>query len=511
MKLTKYIASLLSCTLLFSCNNFEDINTNPDAINRGTPALLATGAIMGIMKPNTGKSFTSNQLTTKHLCWSEAIEGAQYNNFGREGFSGYTSLKDYKLMATQAEAANLATKQKNAYKGLALFLKAYRLFDYTLNVGDIPYEGILEGAEGHLTVAYNTQKEVLMFLLNDLDQAHEYFQQAKGDTFEGDPIFKGDVTKWNKQVNALELRILINLSKKEADTDLKVATKFNEVVARGQLMSSNSDNLQLVFSDIAGQLYPFHKSKNSHYEYPMLSITVVDFLKANKDYRLFYYAEPSAAKIKAGLKENEWEAYLGTDPSMPHIDIAKLSDAGEYCPLNTRYSTYAPGEPYVRIGYAEQNFILAEAALRGWIEGDASAYYKKAIEASMRFTADNTPDKYNHGCKITDEVIAAALTNPTIQLSGDFDADLKKIIQQKYVAGFMQLPYQTYYDYRRTGHPEFPINPETNQNSYAPDKMPIRWMYPSGEFDYNRKNVDAAVQRQFGGSDDVNQLMWILQ
>ena len=28
---------------------------------------------------------------------------------------------------------------------------------------------------------------------------------------------------------------------------------------------------------------------------------------------------------------------------------------------------------------------------------------------------------------------------------------------------------------------------------------------------YNKANVEAAVQRQFNGSDEVNKLMWILQ
>ena len=103
--------------------------------------------------------------------------------------------------------------KRNAYKGLALFLKAYRLFEYTLNVGDIPYEGILEGKEGNLTVAYNTQEDVFKFLLNDLDKAHEYFQNANQTTFDGDPIFGGKVEQWHRVSNALELRILINLSK----------------------------------------------------------------------------------------------------------------------------------------------------------------------------------------------------------------------------------------------------------------------------------------------------------
>ena len=34
MKAIKYIASLLAGITLFSCDNFEDINTNPDSVTR---------------------------------------------------------------------------------------------------------------------------------------------------------------------------------------------------------------------------------------------------------------------------------------------------------------------------------------------------------------------------------------------------------------------------------------------------------------------------------------------
>ncbi|HCM22283.1 MAG TPA: SusD/RagB family nutrient-binding outer membrane lipoprotein, partial [Porphyromonadaceae bacterium] len=76
---------------------------------------------------------------------------------------------------------------------------------------------------------------------------------------------------------------------------------------------------------------------------------------------------------------------------------------------------------------------------------------------------------------------------------------------------FMQLPYQPYFDYRRTGYPKFSINPKTNMNFNAPDKIPVRWKYPEVEISYNKANLEEALQRQFGGSDEINKLMWILQ
>lgn len=36
-------------------------------------------------------------------------------------------------------------------------------------------------------------------------------------------------------------------------------------------------------------------------------------------------------------------------------------------------------------------------------------------------------------------------------------------------------------------------------------------MYPTSEFDTNRENVDEAIQRQWGGVDNVDKIIWLLQ
>jgi len=55
-----------------------------------------------------------------------------------------------------------------------------------------------------------------------------------------------------------------------------------------------------------------------------------------------------------------------------------------------------------------------------------------------------------------------------------------------------------------------PVNELTNLNSVK-TQLPRRWLYPSKELSNNRSQVEEAITRQFGGNDDVNELMWILQ
>ena len=164
------------------------------------------------------------------------------------------------------------------------------------------------------------------------------------------------------------------------------------------------------------------------------------------------------------------------------------------------------------LSYAEMKFVLAEACVRGLISGDACQYYADGIKAAMRFTADNTADEadYHHGMSIDDSYIDAYLNNANVALPSSDEGKIEKIIVQKYLATFMQQPYNAYYEWRRTGWPRMPVNPLSNRNEPT-DKMPPRWMYPQDEYDHNSDNVKAAVESQYACSDDWNQTMWLLK
>lgn len=279
-------------------------------------------------------------------------------------------------------------------------------------------------------------------------------------------------------------------------------------------MTSNDDNLQVIYSDKAGMYYPYCRLNSTQYKGPALSTVLIDPLKEFGDYRLFYYAEPAVALLEEGYDESDFEAYVGIDPSMVYGEQSKLMVDKKMCYLNNRYVENTAGEPVQRLGYAEQQFILAEAVLRNWIPGNASEYYKKGIEAAMKFVEENTPpgQGYEHGRPITDEYIRNYLAQPAIQLTGDFEHDLELIILQKYLAGFFQYKYDQLYEYRRTGYPRFPINPSSNMNDEGyKDKIPVRWKYSQNQYNTNRENLEEALKRQFDGRDSNNDLMWILQ
>lgn len=496
--------SIAMVVCISSCSKFEEINTNPDASTKASLPLLTTNIILGLTSSSRSKAFYSSFLLAKYLTWAESANGYQYNAFDRTGFSGYASVINGKKMLSMTSESN-----RSAYEGLFYFNKAYQMFYLSMSLGDIPYSQAFEGETGLLKPEYDPQKQVIVQILEDLERSYDAF--SKGLKLQGDPIFNGDPILWRKTVRAFQLKVLIQLSNKYDDQDLKVKERFAEYV-KADLMDSNADNFQRVYSDNAKEFYPIYKTETKHNLYAMLSDLLIDRLKLTQDYRLFYYGKPAAAKLKENVPSNSFEAFIGIDPSTKFDNIVSAWGNGEFSGINDRYTQNPSGEPVVKIGYSEQQFILAEAVVRGWLPGDAATYYKEGIKAAMEFVDNNTPDiaDYHYNRKITEDHIKQVLANTANQFTGELEADLEKIIFQKYIAAFMNREWESYYDYRRTGYPKFPINPLTNQNSDN-KKIPMRWKYPLSEYDNNSEQLKEALQRQWNGVDDVDKLMWILQ
>lgn len=502
------IGLFLSTSILVSCSNFDDINTNPNTSTKVTSGMLATGMLISITQQNQEYvSFIDHNFMSKHALTAELLRDAQYNKITTGSFGAYSNLRNASKMVENASG-----NTRSGYEGLALFLKAYQLFYLSLDCGDIPYKESLKGeSEGLTQPKYDSQKEVMQQVLNDLEQAEVLF--ATSPNFEGDPIMGGDTKKWQKITNAFSLKVLVNLYLHDTDANLKVKERFSKLISKKAIMESNSDNFQLVYSNKGGQIYPFNDVKARSNNYCALSSNLVDSLRTLNDNRLFYFAEPSAYMINQGKAENDFDAYQSIDPSLPFDSINKLHGVKKYCGLNKRYTALSnpAGEPIIRIGYAEQCFNIAEGIARGWALADAKAYYEAGIKAAMSFVKNNTPDEFiQNRPTISSEYINNYLNNPKISFSNNPETQLKQIFQQKYFTYFLQNPWDGFYENRRTSYPILPVDPKTNMNQLS-TQLPKRWTYPQNEYNENSVHIKEALERQFGGRDDNNDLMWILK
>lgn len=509
MKFTwkKYILVAVAGLSLGSCSNFDEINTNPNAATKASAPMLASTLILDITKNSLGS--ISSMMNGKSIIRMEFPENAQYNYLGRANFDGLAVLNNVdKMIELSPDGA-----YKNSYTALGKFVKAYKFFWLSMQLGDIPYAEALLGEKGTLNPKYSTQKEVMVGVLNELEEADKLF--ASGVKFDGDPIYNGDITKWRKLVNSFELQVLLNLFRKTGDADLKVKERFNTIATTKPIFESNADNFQLTYADLAGQRYPFYKLGNTTRIYTMMTNVVVDKLKALEDYRLFYYADPSPIRTAKGAAIDSWDSYVGYDPSMVYSELSTIFGGKDYSNVNSRYLELANAEPVYVLSYAMVKFMLAEGALRGWTTSSASTHYTDGIKASMKFTAGYTPDNelFHHKRKMTDAYIDAYVASDKVKLktTASEAVQLEQIITQRYLSTFMlHAPFDAFFENRRTGFPVFPINPKSNLNVPS-DKFPVRWIYPQKELDYNTTNVNAAIQSQYSGNDDYNQSMWILK
>ncbi|MGD9556960.1 MAG: SusD/RagB family nutrient-binding outer membrane lipoprotein, partial [Mangrovibacterium sp.] len=225
---------------------------------------------------------------------------------------------------------------------------------------------------------------------------------------------------------------------------------------------------------------------------------------------MFYYSEPAAAEIAAGKTESDPEAYVGVDVSMDYAAMNAGHSANQYSLLNKRYLTEDACEPRMVISYAEQQLILAEARIKGWITtGTAQAYYESGVKSALGAIMA-TKASYAHGNAITQAYIDNYFTGEAA-FKATAEDQLKQIWMQRYILNYMQIGQSSYFEYRRTGYPVFPIDPATSLNENNRNGLPLRWMYPGSEASYNRENLIEALERQYDGYDEINKVMWLLK
>jgi hypothetical protein len=424
------------------------------------------------------------------------------------------------VLKMEEEAKRSGAADINPYAALGKFFRAYFYVRMAQRVGDLPLSQALQGLD-NAAPEYDSQKEIYLSILNWLEEANSDLAQLISEnnrTLQGDIYLNNDLMKWRKVVNALKLRVLISLSKKEADTDLNVKAKFAAMIgdpAKYPVMTSLSDNLEYKYNGTTN-LYPtnpgnrgFDKNRYN------MAATYIGLLTSLNDPRVFVVANPAEKKLNEGVLPTDFAAYVGASSGESLDNMSSRAGVGEYSAANQKryYSSFTGYEPAVQIGYAEQCFTIAEGINRGWATGDAAFYYQNGIKASMQFygITDGTVIQITE--QDNDAVIGSVTANVTSYLNqasiiyaGNNADGLKQILEQKYLSFFQQSGQEAYFNFRRTGIPAFLTGPGTGNNGV----IPKRWLYPQAESVVNNPNYIKALTNQFGGAgDNLNEALWI--
>lgn len=380
-----------------------------------------------------------------------------WNNFYAQGITDFTKL---------AELGD--TLHNPNYKAVGIIMRSWIFQVLTDLYGDIPYTQAGK-IDQYLTPVYDSQKVVYKGLLAELKGAVSIISPADN-PIQGDSLLANNMNGWKKFANGLRSRIALRLADRDPEAAKAV---FAELAAEGNFLFTASDREARLNYLTSPNQNPVGRNRETRNDY-RISKTVVDRLKALNDPRLSIYAAlPADTNAYVGVTNG-----LSAD-SASRLGFTKTSDVGA-----AFTATQAPAFVFT---YAEQLFILAEAAQRNLISGNAADLYAQAIRASFK----------QYG--ITGAQVDTYLAQPAVA----YDANnyKKSIGEQKWLALFSE-GLEAFAEWRRLDYPQ--LTP-----AYAGilgGKMPLRLTYPSSEQALNGVNYKAAVARQ--GADLLTTRVW---
>ena len=502
MKSLQYIVvvGLTSLLLITSCKKIEELQQNPSAIYDPNAQLIFTGILLNINESPWSSDHRNNQF----MVINESYYGNQAYAWGTGSMTGYDQLRN--VVQLESQATKLGDNGKQ-YLALAKFFRAYFFVEMTQMLGDIPFKNALKGTtEGIFQPTYDTQEDIYKQCLQWLEEANADISSVLTKTADGDFFYGGNLAKWQRLINSYRLRVLISLSKRADDAPaLNVKQQFSTVVnnpAKYPLILDNSDNFQLVYnSTTTSNYYPLWPSDGVVIKQDLrnnIGDTYMSILTSSNDPRVFVVANPTDSAKNSGdpLYASKFTSFRGGKTGELQTTLKSQAVAGKLSTINFDYWEASPsGIPNIMFGAFETEFSIAEAINRGWISGDAADHFKKGIIASMKFYGVSATDINNY------------FLLPANNYAGNNVTGLKQILQQKYVGFFENSGRQAYYNFRRTGYPVFDIGPANGNNN----QIPVRWPYPTSEYTTNESNVKAALQKQYGGSDTRNDIMWLIK
>ncbi|WP_339880363.1 SusD/RagB family nutrient-binding outer membrane lipoprotein [uncultured Algoriphagus sp.] len=479
-----YISSIALLLLVFgtmtSCTkDFEETNTDPNNPVSISPSLLLPNALQVTVDRYWGHSTRYERLNIDAaMCWIQHLsrniyinaEGDSYeipltissgtwNNLYRESLINFERMKSL--------SAPGATYENTNYVGIAMVMQSFAYAYLTDVFGPIPYSEALKGTaeEAINSPRYDSQEEVYAGILADLTEANDLLSTS-GPAVVGDIMFNGDIMKWKRFANSLALRIANRqASKKPAETQAIMKQILSDP-AKYPIIESNSQTAELHHFDVIGSRNKMFDVFSTRSDWN-ISSTLIDKLLALDDERISVYAQPLADGSYAGLPNGLTDAAAGTY-NASRIGLKYLD----------------PTAPSVLLTYAEVEFIKAEAALDGDIDGDAAEFLESAIKASFQ---------------------QQGLVMPSDYMTRIGGVTKESIMTQKWIALFGQ-GVEAWNEYRRTG---FPVMPAPNQNAVFSNDgiLPTRIEYPTSEYSLNKANLDEGVSK-LGGSDNMRTPLW---
>jgi len=541
MKMNKYIkiaAFTLVTGAFFSCEDLTSVNTNPNGVQPDVvnPNLVMPTVLTEMAKLYVNLGYQDIAGVVQHTqkdAWSSGHN--DYDWGGNQSWAGYYDiLRNNDLLYQRAIAQNLEFHQ-----GVSLVTKAFMFGLITDLWGDAPYTNALKGELGgvaNILPVYDSQEVIYTGILADLDKANKLLSKQKSEyssiVDNVDVIYNGDPVKWRKLANSLALRYYMRISAKKADVAKAGIENIVKNPANYPIITTNAEDATMGFPGTSdGTSWPanaVYDVSGSNYRRIKMANTFVEYLQGVNDPRLGIWAAKVEiplvvdATLPAGTdKITGGKRYLSPDK----VGNTKIDTDQEYVGLPTSFSALpsaynlnpTPGQtsfnphvsflapmyknatgPLLRarlVSAAEVNFILAEAAQKGWSVGDAKTFYEAGVKASL-----------------TTWGVGASAASYLGTKGVSYDGSLKQILEQKWIASWTAAT-EAWFDYRRTGFPALTAGPAAKRQA-----IPVRFYYMQDEIRINAINATSAMDKlevsnysQADGKNSAWSKPWLMQ
>ncbi|WP_304064090.1 SusD/RagB family nutrient-binding outer membrane lipoprotein [Pedobacter glucosidilyticus] len=482
--------------------DFKEINTDPNGTPTASPAQLLAPALVNALTVNMVRNRNLNNELMQVTVNQTDADATIFRYEIRRNLSDYAWNNLYVQLNNFKDIYNLANSTANidkSYRGISLICQAWIFSILTDTYGDIPYSEALQGRNLIFEPKFDLQKDVYAGIFQQLEEANTLLAGAPNISAGSDPVYQGNASRWRKFGNSLYLRLLLRLSGK-AEVAQQSIDKIKDIVDTNPTnyprMVNNDESAILRWTGVGPFTSPYVLSvREQDWRDPAIASFFIDHLRDWNDPRL-----DISTWGRNGV--NRWGISQGSN-GFAGVQSGYTPGAGEPkqsffysigsvvsgAPAQTLQNDPLTG---MMMNYAELQFILAEAAAKGWINGSDEEFYKAGVLNSITLwvpTWNISVDTY--------------LFNADMQfLPTDGLAEkMEKIHLQKYYALFL-TDNQQWYEYRRTGYPTLPKGAGLRNNGI----MPARMTYPVYVESANPTNYKLAVAAQ--GPDEIFTQVW---
>ncbi len=484
MKLYKSL--ILSAVLIFtvaSCDDFLDINTDPNAATSVSPDVLFPPILGNVASNRAIEIFPSTAFFVN--AWAPNGSTGVFINPDRYIISPFSTgntwtswsgsgLRNLELMI---EAAENETPVRPNVSAQAKIMKAYLFFSLSMMWEDVPFTQALD-ADEFPEPEFDDQETILWGVIDILDEALGQIEPGAPAVEFGDLIYDGDMDLWTKFGNSLKLRVYMYLRNK-ANVDAEIQAILDE----DNLIRTNAEMASIPFFDTPENANNFWKLNNmfagfvgtgngAFYTYG--GATLVDLMNDLEDPRrntYFAFCPPETCSEEEGVFEPE--DFQGQRAGVSGGEGAAVYISQNVIRMDWPNRILTPSEVY----FYEAEFLASRAnpdfaaAHVSYIEG-----VRRSLEFLDPYTELDPREGTLDGIPAADQ--DAYINNLPAAFTSEQQA-LEAIWAQSYIEIWDRSP-EGWSEWKRTKYPELEL-PEQAQLG----DIIRRYSYPPSEISSN--------------------------